>query len=115
MIHDWPHIRVEAVEADTAEPLRVGGQMEVRARVHLGPISPEDVEVQLFHGLVDSFGDIPNPQTVPMSHDGRDGGTWIFKGVLPCRASGRYGFAVRVLPKHPDLANLFEPGLICWG
>ena len=25
------------------------------------------------------------------------------------------GYAVRVLPKHGDLSNSFEPGLVCWG
>jgi starch phosphorylase len=113
---DWSGVRVESVQAEGAEPMHVGGQMEVRARVHLGSVAPEDVEVQLFHGVVDSFGEIPNPRTVPMSHNGHpEGGSWAFRGVIPCRASGQYGFAVRVLPKHPDLANLFEPGLVTWG
>jgi starch phosphorylase len=112
----WPQVRVEAVEADGTDSLHVGAEMHVRARVALGGLSPDDVEVQLFHGVVDSLGDIPNPRTVRMSHNGtRDGSTWIFQGTIPCRASGQHGFAVRVLPRHPHLANLFEPGLITWG
>jgi starch phosphorylase len=85
--------------------------------VFLGGLSPEDVEVQLFHGVVDSFGDIPNPRTVPMSHNGRPegNGAWPFHGTIPCRSSGQHGFAVRVLPKHADLGNPFEPGLLTWG
>jgi starch phosphorylase len=51
-----------------------------------------------------------------MHHNGAMQGTGlVFKGTIPCRASGHYGYAVRVLPKNPDLANAFEPGLICWG
>jgi starch phosphorylase len=116
LLRDWNGVRIEGVETVGAEPMHVGKQMEVRARVHLGSIPPESVEVQLFHGLVDSFGDIPAPRTVPMSHNGQhDGATWTFRGVIPCRASGQYGFTVRVLPKHPDLANLFEPGVVVWG
>jgi starch phosphorylase len=72
--------------------------------------------VQLFHGLVDSFGEIPNPRTAAMSHNGtHDGNLWAFSGSIPCRASGQHGFSVRVLPRHKDLANPFEPGLLCWG
>jgi starch phosphorylase len=113
----WPRIKVEAVQADGADPMRVGGQLQVKARVSLGGLSPEDVEVQLFHGLLDSFGEIPNPRTASMSHNGAPeaGATWAFHGTIPCRTSGHHGFAVRVLPKHPDLANPLEPGLICWG
>ena len=51
-----------------------------------------------------------------MSHNGaHEGSTWLFTGTIPCRSSGQYGFAVRVLPQHADLANPFEPGLVCWG
>jgi hypothetical protein len=35
--------------------------------------------------------------------------------AIPCRSSGQHGFAVRVLPHHPDLADPFEPGLVGWG
>jgi starch phosphorylase len=113
----WSAVRVEAVEAQGADPMTVGGQLDVRARVQLGGLSPDDVEVQLFHGQVDSFGDIPNPRTVPMGHNGKPegGGTWSFQGTIPCRSSGQHGYAVRVLPKHADLGNPFEPGLLTWG
>jgi starch phosphorylase len=90
--------------------------MSVDAQIDLGSFLPEDVEVQLFHGLVDTLGEIPQPQTVSMSHNGSHHGTsWAYHGVVSCRSSGQHGFAVRVLPKHADLANLFEPGLVCWG
>ena len=52
-----------------------------------------------------------------MSHNGSaaTGSTWVFQGTIPCRSSGQHGYAVRVLPRHADLANPFEPGLVCWG
>ncbi|MBI1917043.1 MAG: alpha-glucan family phosphorylase [Planctomycetes bacterium] len=115
----WSNVRVEGVEANGADPMHVGSALEVTARVNLGPLGPDDVEVQLFHGLVDSLGDIPAPATVSMSHNGarakKDGNVWIFHGTIPCRTSGQHGYAVRVLPRHPDLPHPFEPGLVCWG
>jgi starch phosphorylase len=112
----WPQIKVDAVQANGVDPMHVGGELEVQARVSLGSLSPDDVEVQLFHGVVDSLGEIPNPGTVTMSHNGaRQGNTWEFKGTIPCRSSGQHGFAVRVLPKHQFLTSSFEPGLVCWG
>jgi starch phosphorylase len=112
----WPQVRVEAVETTGTDALRVGTEMNVKARVNLGAFSPDDVEVQLYHGPVDSLGDIPTPRTVSMSHNGAaEGASWVYHGTIPCQASGQYGFAVRVLPRHPGLANPFEPGLVCWG
>ncbi len=116
LLRGWQQVKVEAVETGGAEPMHVGTEMQVQARVNLGSFSPQDVEVQLFHGLVDSLGEIPNPRTVPMSHNGtHEGSTWLFQGTIPCRSSGQHGFAVRVLPRHQELASPFEPGLVCWG
>jgi starch phosphorylase len=113
---DWSKIRIETVEAKGADPMQVGGQLEVLARVNLGALAPADVQVQLFHGVVDNQGEIPDPGTTAMSHNGTaQGSTWLFQGTIPCRSSGQHGFAVRVLPHHPDLSNPFEPGLVCWG
>jgi starch phosphorylase len=112
----WQQIRVENVEANGVDPMQVGAALEVKARVNLGGLSPDDVEVQLFHGTVDSLGEIPSPRTVAMSHNGaHEGSSWVFSGTIPCRSSGQHGYAVRVLPRHKALANPFEPGLVTWG
>jgi starch phosphorylase len=119
MHRGWNRIRVENVEARGADPMHVGSALEVKARVDLGPLSPDDVEVQLFHGLLDSMGDIASPATVSMSHNGapsqKGSNVWIYQGTIPCRMSGQHGYSVRVLPRHPDLSHPFEPGLLCWG
>jgi starch phosphorylase len=117
MRRGWPKIRIENVEAKGADPMHVGSALEVKARVDLGPFSPDDVDVQLFHGLLDSMGEIADPQSVTMTHTGSAirGNVWQFTGTIPCEMSGQHGYAVRVLPRHPDLAHPFEPGLLCWG
>jgi glycogen phosphorylase len=113
----WSHVRVEGVEASGSDPMHVGKELEVRARINLGNLNPADVEVQLFHGLVDSYGEIPSPGTIAMSHNGapQAGSTWLFLGKIPFRTSGQHGFAVRVLPHNSSLSNPFETGLVCWG
>ncbi|GIW82903.1 MAG: alpha-glucan phosphorylase [Gemmatales bacterium] len=112
----WPQVNIESVESNGSDTMRVGSELEVKARVNLGSLTPDDVQVQLFHGAVGNMGQIAEPHTVAMSHNGyHDGNTWVFRGKIPCRATGQHGFAVRVLPHHQDLDNPFEPGLVCWG
>jgi starch phosphorylase len=112
----WNQVRVEAVEAPVGDALRVGADFPVRVRVNLGAVSPDDVEVQLYHGVLDSMGDIADPRLTPLKIDGtRNGSTALFTGNVPCRASGQFGFTVRVVPRHPNLPNSFEPGLVTWG
>jgi starch phosphorylase len=114
---DWPQVRVESVDSAGADPMHVGNQMAVQARINLGGLNPDDVDVQLYHGVVDNLGEIAKPSAVPMSHNGhpQSGTTWMYTGNIQCRASGQYGFAVRILPKHSDLSNPFDSGLITWG
>jgi starch phosphorylase len=96
--------------------MKVGSEFEVSARINLGGLSPDDVEVQLFHGIIDNAGEIPKPSTAAMSINGSNSGpTWNFKGTIRCESSGHYGYAVRVLPRHAMLGNQYEPGLVCWG
>jgi hypothetical protein len=42
------------------------------------------------------------------------GGLYTFTGAIPCLHSGRFGYAVRVLPCHRDLVHPFELGMILW-
>jgi starch phosphorylase len=38
-----------------------------------------------------------------------------FEGAVPCQASGRNGYAIRVVPCHEDLADRYDQGLVVWG
>ena len=44
----------------------------------------------------------------------RRGGTHCYKGSFTCDRAGRYGFTVRVVPRHPDLVGPAEMGLAAW-
>jgi starch phosphorylase len=113
----WGQVRADGVESlGNTEQLRVGEEFAVKARVQLGSLTPDDVSVQLVHGALDALGDISRTHVAPMAPTGPPrGGIWEYQGTISCRASGQYGFTVRVLPKHPDLQTPFEPGLVCWG
>jgi len=117
---DWAGVRVEAVDAPAGDTHKVGGVFPVRVRVHLGSFAPDDVEVQLCHGILDSLGEITDPRAMALHPDGAASGNGsaksvVFSGKVPCHASGQFGFSVRVLPKHADLPHLFEPALVTWG
>jgi len=107
----------EQAELDANNPqLRVGSKLKVSALVKLGRINLDDVSVELYHGPLDARGNINNGSVVKMEHKkttALDGEHW-FSGLTPCQASGRRGVAVRVVPRHPDLVNPYELGLILW-
>jgi len=96
--------------------LKVGSQLFVRALVKLGRMSPGDISVELYHGPVDTWGNIRRGSAVRMDYKeaAQQQGEHWFVGTMPCRNTGRHGVAVRVLPMHNDLVNPYEMGLILW-
>lgn len=112
----WGGIRVDSVEAPTGEMWQVGKSLPVNVRVQMGSVMPTDVEVQVCYGRLDADGELTDPKAVALAPTAAStGGSVVFSGQVPCETSGHFGFSVRVLPKHPNLPNPFEPGLVTWG
>ncbi len=86
----------------------------VEATVALGDLSPDDVTVQLAHGPVGQGDEITDVELVTMALVGTHAHEARYRGEFRCAAAGRYGFTVRVLPAHPDLAQPVELGRIVW-
>jgi starch phosphorylase len=111
--HAWPEVSVVDVEGDVTAA-SVGVERPVVARVRMGQLQPEDLCVQLAHGLVGGSGSLQAPQVLEMELTGRDEGVFTYRGVFRTSAAGLYGYAVRVLPNHPDLTSPMELGLVTW-
>jgi starch phosphorylase len=105
----WPEVRITAVETDDS-PTELGATRKVQARVALGSLRVDDVEVQLLHGPVGPDGELERATVVTMQPAG-DGEFW---GEVTFEAAGRYGFTVRVVPAHPDLATFADLGVLTW-
>ena len=111
----WHEVRVVDVQADGQQALKVGDNLTLRARVHLGPIVPKDVAVEAYFGQLTPDGQIAAGSSVRLeSVQEESGGNYRFEGTIPCRASGRSGYTIRVLPSHTDLADRYDQGLVVW-
>lgn len=117
------NVVMEVTNGQDTEPLNlkqpqlnVGSQLTVKALVKLGKVPSDDVSIELYHGPVDSWGNINGGSAVKMNYKetaGSDGEHW-FVGSMQCRRTGQHGAAVRILPMHPDLVDHYEMGLILW-
>jgi starch phosphorylase len=124
----WSDVSIEKVDAEVEEggnvgllnvkepQLEVGGQLKVVTEVKTGRLMPEDIAVEIWHGPTDASGKIIGGEIVRMECQGRDEveNVCTFTGAIPCRTSGQHGFAVRVMPKHADQVEPYEPGMILW-
>ena len=112
----WSGIRVEDVRSAVGKALLVGDKIEVVARVRLGELRPDEVQVQLGVGALAVEDQIEDAAYARMTPDEEPSdGIYTYRCAMPCIHSGRRGYAVRVLPFHPDLVHPFEPGMVVWG
>ena len=111
----WGRVHVDAVESDSALA-DLGSPRVVSADVSLGTLTGDDVQVQLTHGPVGPNDEIVEPAVVTMDLVGLADkeGHYRYSGSFICEKAGRYGFSVRVVPSHPDLADPAETGCVVW-
>ncbi len=111
----WSNVEVVEIETPDEPQITVDAEITIRARVELGSLSPDDVAIELYHGPLNTNGEIDSGEVIDMPYTGESEGTqYIFATPLRYATSGARGMAVRVLPRHADLANPILTGLIHW-
>jgi starch phosphorylase len=111
----WNSIRIEKVSVPQGNSLSVSESLDVQVTVNLADLSPEDVQVQVFTGPIDSDGRIISGHAAMMlRREDLGDGRYHFTGSISTTTSGRFGFAVRIVPGGRMLGDITEPGLILW-
>lgn len=110
----WPRVRVEHVDAQGVhqEP-QIGDELGISAYVDLGPLSPEDVTVQVGYGRVSETDHLHERSYAVLARVKDLGaGRVQFSGPITIDRSGPFGYTVRVLPRHDELADPAELALV---
>jgi starch phosphorylase len=110
----WPHVCIKPPVSAIQVPFRVGDVFRVDTEVHLGDLSPDEVDVELYYGSLKTVEEIQNSQVASMSMV-EDLGEGIFRYScdVTCNEAGRFGFTARVMPRGDQyLKN--APGFITW-
>lgn len=115
----WSSVRVKTTEC--APGAGGGDGFAVAASVRLGMLRPDEVHVQIYHGVLDAKGQIDHGASAPMTCKqplpGGDG-SYHYAGVaksLKHAAGTKYALFVRVLPGDARLVHPFVPGLVANG
>ena len=118
MMEHFDGIRILSVSDSMSENgggAMVGRDLNVQAELDLGGLSPDDVRVELYYGKLDEDGQLSGgqPRRMNVKNTGDDGQV-KYAADMPCTRSGRTGYTVRVLPRHPDIAEPLDMGLLRW-
>ena len=110
----WPSVQVDHVESSgVSDSPQVGETLHVRAYVSLGDLTPDQVEVQVVHGLARDSDELRDVQSESLEFvESYEGGRHQFAGDFALARTGSFGYTVRVLPKHAGLTSTSELGLV---
>jgi len=114
---NWHNISIKNIETENfRKELKVSEDLVIKAEIDLGNLTPSDVEVQIYYGLIDKQDDPQNNLTEKMESDARKtkDGYYKFTGSIKSKHTGQHGFTVRILPSHELMIHPFELGLIYW-
>jgi starch phosphorylase len=110
----WKNIEIKTPVRDSSEPYRVGDSFRVTSEVNLGEFRPDEVDVELYYGHLESLEKLSASRIEPMTVVEEKGdGKYIYGCNLNCDISGRFGFTVRVLPAG-DARVKTTPRLLTW-
>ncbi|MDA0836333.1 MAG: alpha-glucan family phosphorylase [Planctomycetota bacterium] len=111
----WNEIRLVSENNSAIDHLKVGEGMEISATISIRPFAVGDLSIEVYSGTLDANAKIVAGAPIPMTPvpTGEEG-VYVYAAHLPCTTSGRWGYAVRVLPKHQHLMSPYDLGLIHW-
>ena len=115
LVDHWFNIKIEDIDISESPEIQVNQKVAVKARVKLAPLTPDDVQVELYQGSIDASGEIVNGVPVVMHcQSGEQHGDSVYTADITYTNSGLQGLSLRVLPKHEHLSSPYEPRLILW-
>jgi len=107
-------VRIVEVDPGQGDAALIGTSRKVRAKVALGSLTPDEVRVQIYYGLVNAAGAIVNGRAVDMVRRESTGQEHLYEGLAECNESGSCGLTVRVVPYHEDAILPYELSWVCW-
>ncbi|MBU1002932.1 MAG: alpha-glucan family phosphorylase [Proteobacteria bacterium] len=111
----WHGVAIRNVVSREPGQVHVGEAIEVNCEVNLNGLSPQDVVVEIYSGNVDHEGGFIDRRTKAMEPLDAQADGWLrYSGLFKPSTPGRFGFNVRVLPRHDNLLDSHSLGLICW-
>lgn len=110
----WKQVRVVGVSAPCSRVNAIGAQICVKADVSLGPLSPDEVNVQALVGQIGHNGDLIDAKPQDLALTASKDGVHTFEGHFTCDRPGHMGYTIRVMPKHPHVFVPHELPLVAW-
>lgn len=111
----WSSLKVRNIRSETHTDVYVEEPIIITAEIFLNGLTTDNVQVEIYAGPVGQDGKFARRNTVVMTPEEDMGGGWhVYQGEVMPHEAGRFGYTVRILPKHELLLDPHSLGLIHW-
>jgi len=111
----WDGIKISSVESNAKPVMQRGDMLTVNARIELGPLTPDEIQVELYCGSVSNqSATLTNARRAEMKAVKQEGNAYRYQVKVACEDTGIQGHTVRILPKHKALVHPYRTGFIKW-
>ncbi|MGA0058691.1 MAG: alpha-glucan family phosphorylase [Planctomycetota bacterium] len=111
-------IRILEVRHTDIAAVRVGDTFEAAVRLDLGPLAPDDVEVEVVLGNAQADGELVRTEFTDLAVDENaapaDAEGLVFRGTHQISRSGRYGVGIRIRPRRGSASPSALRDLVLW-
>lgn len=111
---NWYRVNVVDITPKFDSAILMGDKVNFKARVFLGNLAPEEIQVELYLGKRGTLGDMVKEEAVDMNCTGKEGDAYIYDVQVSPINSGRQDYALRILPANKDIPNVLTPLYIRW-
>lgn len=110
----WRHIWLSAPRIHESSDFKVGDTFQLNLEAFLGDLTPEEVEVQIYHGKLRGADHLEGsrPETMQLEKQ-LEPGKYLYVSTLVCSDSGRFGYTARVIPSGDEILR-HTPMLVTW-
>ena len=109
----WGDVHIDFVGVSLPDVAELGDSIRVQAKVSLGGLSAQDVQVQMVFGRVIGEDQITDGSVIALKRTGVDeDGCDVFEASDELAVSGSVGFGLRVVPHNPLMSGDSELGLV---
>jgi len=111
----WSNVQILDVETSAERENKVNSELNVKVKVRVGELAPEDLSVEAYYGRLNLDNEITDSITVELFPTDKSDEATIYSGKLKLFQVGRFGMTIRVMPKHELNVNPLHSGIVKWG
>jgi starch phosphorylase len=111
----WDTLHITHIDSNAKPVMQRGDSLTVTACIELGPLTPDEIQVELYHGAISSKGGyMEQASRSEMRATSHEGTIYHYQVRIECENTGMQGHTIRLLPKHPAMVHPYRTGLIKW-